>query len=364
MNHRGEDMDCSQRGHLMPPCNHRSAGARGAFRRGLLAGMLFILSGCQIGPAGPAATADTFTYQGNPLIRTEFTADPAPLVVGDTLYLYAGHDEASGSQMFNITEWLAYSTKDMREWTAHGPIMQPTDFGWAVRDAWASQVHEKDGRFWFYTAVEHDPAQGSAGKAIGVAVADSPLGPFRDAKGSALVRNEDTDGPHHWDDIDPTVWTEDDGQSWLVWGNGNCYFAPLADDMISFSGPIRTIDLPDFEEGPWVFRREGLYYLIYASRDEAIDPDERISYATAPAITGPWTWRGEVTGSAENSFTIHPGVAEFGDEWYLFYHVGTLQIGEQSGGLGRRAVAVERLEFAEDGLILPVAQTDAGILRP
>ncbi len=343
---------------------HGSIGTSVALRPALVAGMLFALSGCQIGPAGPGATTATFTNQGNPLIRTEFTADPAPLVVGDTLYLYAGHDEASGSQMFNITEWLAYSTKDMREWTAHGPIMQPTDFSWAVRDAWASQVHEKDGRFWFYTAVEHDPAQGSAGKAIGVAVADNPLGPFRDARGSALVRNEDTDGPHHWDDIDPTVWTEDDGRSWLIWGNGNCYFAPLADDMISFSGPIRTIDLPDFEEGPWVFRREGLYYLIYASRDEAIDPDERISYATAPAITGPWTWRGEVTGSAKNSFTIHPGVAEFGHEWYLFYHVGTLQIGEQSGGLGRRAVAVERLRFGEDGLILPVEQTDAGILGP
>lgn len=326
--------------------------------------MLLALGGCQTAPVGPETPGAIFTYQGNPLVRSEFTADPAPLVVGDTLYLYVGHDEATGSQMFNITEWLAYSTKDMREWTAHGPIMRPADFRWAARDAWASQVHEKDGRFWFYTAVEHDPAQGSSGKAIGVAVADSPLGPFRDAKGSALVRNEETDGPHHWDDIDPTVWTEDDGQSWLIWGNGNCYYAPLAEDMISFSGPIRTIDLPDFEEGPWVFRREGLYYLIYASRDEAIDPDERISYATAPGITGPWTWRGEVTGSAENSFTIHPGVAEFGEEWYLFYHVGTLQIGEQSGGLGRRAVAVERLQFAEDGSILPVEQTVAGIRRP
>lgn len=338
--------------------------SRWATHSALLAGLLVALSGCQTHLADPSVQGATFAYQGNPLVRTEFTADPAPLVVDDTLYLYVGHDEAAGGQMFNITEWLAYSTKDMREWTAHGPIMKPTDFDWAARDAWASQVHEKDGRFWFYTAVEHDPAQGSTGKAIGVAVADHPLGPYRDAKGSALVRNEDTDGPHHWDDIDPTVWTEDDGQSWLIWGNGNCYFAPLADDMISFSGPIRTIDLPDFEEGPWVFRRDGLYYLVYASRDEAIDPDERISYATSSAITGPWTWRGEVTGSAANSFTIHPGVAQFRDEWYLFYHVGTLRIGDQAGGLGRRAVAIERLHFDVNGMIVPLEQTDEGILRP
>ena len=115
--------------------------------------------------------------------------------------------------MFNITEWLAYSTNDMRTWTAHGPVMKPTDFAWVQKDAWASQVHEKDGKFWFYTAVEHDPAT-SHGKAIGVAVADSPLGPFVDARGSALVRNEDTKGPHHWDDIDPTLWTEPDGWSY------------------------------------------------------------------------------------------------------------------------------------------------------
>lgn len=304
----------------------------------------------------------TFTYQGNPLIRDRHTADPAPLVVGDTLYLYVGHDEARGAQMFNITEWLAYSTSDMKTWTYHGPIMRPTDFSWVSRDAWASQVHLKNDRYWLYTAVEHDEAQGSHGKSIGVAVADNPLGPFRDALGRALVKNEDTEGPHHWDDIDPTVWTEDDGSSWLIWGNGNCYIAPLADDMISLAGPIRQIDLPDFEEGPWIFRRGDIYYLAYASMDKAISPDERISYATASSIEGPWTWRGEITGSAANSFTIHPGIAEFKGEWYLFYHTASLTVGDQHGAIGRRAVAVERMRFSDDGLILPVTQTERGIL--
>ena len=330
--------------------------------RVLLLAAPFLLAGCVMHQQ--PMSGDTFAYAGNPLIRDRHTADPAPLVVGDTLYLYTGHDEARGDQMFNITEWLAYSTKDMRNWTAHGPIMQPTDFGWAARDAWASQVHEKDGRYWFYTSVEHDPEQGSHGKAIGVAVADHPLGPFRDALGRALVRNEDTDGPHHWDDIDPTVWTGDDGQSWLIWGNANCYIAPLADDMVSFSGPIRQIDLPDFEEGPWIFERGGTFYLAYASMDKTISPDERISYATAPSIEGPWTWRGQITGSAANSFTIHPGIAEFRGEWYLFYHVGTLDLPGVKGGLGRRAVAVERLRFDADGMILPVEQTEAGALPP
>ncbi|WP_245978786.1 glycoside hydrolase family 43 protein [Aurantiacibacter xanthus] len=327
-------------------------------------------TGCATQPGGKApmaapgapAAGTTYTYTGNPLFRDVFTADPAPLVVGDTLYLYAGHDQAGEGQMFNITQWLAFSTKDMKTWTAHGPIMQPTDFSWVISDAWASQVIQKNGKFWLYTAVEHDPAQGSHGKAIGVAVADSPLGPFRDARGSALVRNEDTDGPHTWDDIDPTVWTDDDGTSWLIWGNANCYIAKLAPDMISLDGPIRQIDLPDFEEGPWIFKRGDLYYLVYASMDKSISPDERISYATAPSINGPWTGRGELMGSAANSFTIHPGVAEFQGEWYMFYHVGTLDVGGLKGALGRRAVAVERMHFRPDGLIDHIEQTDAGIL--
>ena len=207
----------------------------------LLAGIT-LLASCTTLSADPAASGQTIVNHGNPLFRDRYTADPAPLVVGDTLYLYVGHDEARGEQMFNITEWLAYSTKDMQTWTFHGPIMKPTDFSWVEKDAWASQVHEKDGKFWFYTAVEHDPA-GSHGKSIGVAVAESPLGPFRDAKGRALVRNEDTQGPHHWDDIDPTVWTEEDGTSWLIWGNGNCYMARLKPNMIEFDGSIRQIEL-------------------------------------------------------------------------------------------------------------------------
>lgn len=151
----------------------------------------------------------------NPIIRDKFTADPAPIVVGDRLYLITGHDEAQRDEMFNMREWLAYSTTDMRNWTDHGPIMRVTDFRWAKQDAWASQMIEKDGRFWFYAAVEHDDTH--PGKAIGVAVSDSPTGPFIDAKGSALITNEMTPkGTHSWEDIDPTVFTDDDGTTWIA----------------------------------------------------------------------------------------------------------------------------------------------------
>ena len=310
-----------------------------------------------------ASQGETALPGSNPIIRDRFTADPAPLVVGDRLYLYVGHDQATGSEMFNMREWLVYSTTDMRHWTAHGPIMRVADFRWASRDAWASQVIRSNGRYWLYAAVEHDDTH--PGKAIAVAVSDSPTGPFVDARGSALITNEMTPrGTHSWEDIDPTVLTDDEGTTWIAWGNRQCYIARLKPNMIEIDGPIIEITPPHFEEGPWLHRRGDLYYLVYASLDRSTHRDERISYATAPAITGPWTYRGELTGSGRNSFTIHPGIAEFRGNTYLFLHNAALTIGDQSGAIGRRAVTVEYLHFNADGTMRPVVQTDAGVSIP
>lgn len=317
--------------------------------------------------AGCGSTRDAYTDLAvasrdgrNPIISDKFTADPAPMVHDGRLYLYVGHDEAGEGEMFRITEWLLYSTDDLVTWRDHGPVLQPEDFSWASRDAWASQVIEKDGRFWFYTTVEHNETD--HGKAIGVAVADSPAGPFKDARGSALVRNSDTpDGPHWWDDIDPTAFEDEDGTVWLYWGNTVLYAAPLSEDMISLAGDIRRVPMPHFVEGPWLFKREGLYYLAYAGIDEAEHEWEQIYYATAPTVTGPWTFGGKVMGIAENSFTIHPGIVEFQGAWYLFYHNAALSIDGVEGALGRRSVRAEPLFFNTDGSIRPVVATDAGL---
>ena len=312
--------------------------------------------------AGPLA-AQGMAPGSNPIIRDKFTADPAPLVVGDTLYLYTGHDQATGQEMFNMREWLVFSTKDMKTWTPHAPIMNVKDFKWAQKDAWASQVIEKNGKFWFYAAVEHDNTH--PGKAIGVAVSDSPAGPFKDAKGSALITDQMTpEGKHSWEDIDPTVFTDDHGTTWIAWGNRDCYIAKLKDNMIELDGPIRKITPPHFEEGPWLHKHGELYYLIYASLDRPRQTDEHVSYATATSLDGPWTYRGELTGPARNSFTIHPGIAEFKGQSYIFLHNAALSIGNEKGALGRRAVTVEYLEYNPDGTLKPVMQTEAGISAP
>lgn len=314
-------------------------------------------------PAAIAAPRPNEAVGSNPIIKDKFTADPAPLVVGDRLYLYVGHDEARGDEMFTMREWLAYSTTDMKRWTAHGPIMNVKDFKWAKSDAWASQMIRKNGRYWFYAAVEHDNSQ--PGKAIAVAVSDSPTGPFVDARGSALITNQMTPkGLHSWEDIDPTVFTDDDGTSWIAWGNRQAYLAKLKANMIEIDGPIQEITPPHFEEGPWLHKKGDLYYLTYASLDRSDHKDERISYATAPSLRGPWSYRRELTGSGENSFTIHAGIVEFRKNWYIFLHNAALTIGDQKGAIGRRAVTVEHLSYNKDGTIVPVKQTAAGISVP
>lgn len=329
-------------------------------------GLLVLAGACSAGKSGDkscvrdADSLPTFTFEGNPLVRDKFTADPAPLVSRDRLYLYVGHDEyypgqdsASGGKEFNITEWLCYSTADMKVWTDHGAVLSPADFKWATGEAWASQVVEKDGRFYYFTTVQGGGPY--TGKCIGVAVADNPTGPFADAIGRPLVSDDMTDNGKRgwWNDIDPTVLLDGD-DAWLCWGNGTCFLARLKPSLTEIDGDIRTVDVPNYVEGPWLHKHNGTYYLTYASMGQG---RENISYATATSMDGPWTPRGELTGMAENSFTIHPGIICFNGGWYLFYHNATLEIDGRKGAIGRRAVCVDTLRYDSLGLMLPVVQS-------
>lgn len=306
-----------------------------------------------------AGSQKSFVADGNPMIKDKFTADPAPMVHNGRLYLYVGHDEyyegqdgASGGREFNITEWLCYSTKDMKKWVDHGSVLKPTDFKWAVGEAWASQVVEKNGKFYYFTTVQ--AGEPFTGKAVGVAVSDSPTGPFVDAIGKPLVHDKMTDNGARgwWNDIDPTVLIEGD-EAWLCWGNGTCFMAKLKPSLTELDGEIKVINLPRFVEGPWLHKKDDLYYLTYASMGRG---RETIAYATSKSMEGPWEYRGVLTGEAENSFTIHPGIIEYKDKWYLFYHNAVLTIDGIKGAIGRRSVCVEELHYNEDGTMKYVEQ--------
>lgn len=294
----------------------------------------------------------------NPIFKDAFTADPAPLVYNGRLYVYVGQDEAKDGELFTMTGWRCYSTTDMKTWTSHGVIMKPTDFSWGAADAWASQVVERNGKFYLYVTVTGKSPYG--GRNIGVAVSDSPTGPFKDARGTPLIRDNMTNFGKTWDDIDPTVMIDDDGQAYLCWGNPNCYLVKLKSTMIDIDGTIAQITPPNYAEGPWLYKRNNMYYLAYPAFVPGVG-SEQICYATATNVNGPWTYRGVLTGTARNSYTIHPGIIEYKGQNYFFYHNATLTLNGQGPATGRRSVCVEYLCYNTDGTIKPITQTTAGI---
>ncbi len=293
-----------------------------------------------------------FLLAANPVITNPLTADPAALVYRDTVYLYTGNDEApDNNHFYQMKKWLCFSSTNLVDWTPHGAPLSLTNFVWASSDAWAGQVIERQGKFYWYVAVT---AKG--GKAIGVAVADSPTGPFKDARGSALVSNEMTTATKiNWDDIDPTVWLDADGQAYLFWGNTVCYYAKLKENMAELDGSIQTVDVPNFTEAPWIHQHGGIYYLSYATGFP-----EKTAYATAPKITGPWTYRGLLAEFAGNCNTMHQAIIDYQGRSYFIYHNGGTQ---PNGGSFRRSVCIDYLNYNADGTIQRINQTSEGVAR-
>ena len=297
----------------------------------------------------------------NPLFSDSFTADPAITIIGKTAYAYVGKDAASAGGWFNMPAWLCYSSTDMKTWKAHGPVLAAKDFANAYPGAsWAGQVVEKDGKFYYYVTLD-----GKNGHVITVAVGDSPLGPFKEAlPNKPLVTDNMTTDSHRSNaDIDPTVWIDDDGTPWMAWGNGDCYLVKLKRNMVETEGPITKVPFRDYSEGPWLFKRNGIYYMVYAADAPGVQA-EQIGYSYAKSITGPWTYGGLLTTSAKYGFTIHPSVVEFKNQWYFFYHDGSYMLNGEIGGDCRRQVCVEYLYFNPDGTIKPITLTSEGISLP
>jgi beta-xylosidase len=293
----------------------------------------------------------------NPIIKHIFTADPAPIVHKGTVYLYTGHDTASVTATnYKMPDWHVFSSKDMVNWKDHGVLLSPQTFSWATGDAYAAQCIERGGKFyWFVSTFHKSDADSKGGAAIGVAVSDSPTGPFKDAIGKALIVNEmTTDLKHSWDDIDPTVFVDDDGQAYLFWGNGSCKWVKLKKNMTELDGSITTFKPKNYIEGPWIYKRKKLYYLVYAS---AGTKPEMIEYCTATNPAGPWTYRGIIQQNVPNSFTTHPGIIDYKGKSYFFYHNGSLP----TGGSYRRSICVDYMYYNPDGTIQEIVQTTTGV---
>lgn len=313
--------------------------------------------------AGLAATE-------NPLIGdgSVYSADPSLLADGDTLYIHAGRDEAgTTTNDFIMNEWQAFSTTDVDggDWQHHPSLMRPeTVFDWATPGrAYAGQVVKgTDGRYYWYVPV-HEAASTAADKfGIGVAVSDSPLGPWSDHAGGPIVSQTILGNDAH--NIDPTVLV-DGGRVWMYWGSFSRLMAiELQSDMKTRIGTPTSITsgVTGFFEAAWLFERNDTYYLAYAANNAGptstctpANYHACIAYSTASSPLGPWTYRGRILAPV-SSTTSHPAIAEFQGDWYMAYHTADAV----GGNHFRRSVAIDHLEWDDTqtpARILPVTTT-------
>ena len=338
-----------------------------------------------------------FESDGNPIIRDKHTADPAVLVEGDTLWLFAGHDAAGNQSGYVMKDWLLYSTTDMKHWTEYPSPLRIDDFKWAdSKQAYAGHVARgKDGKYYWYVSTNWC--------GIGVAVSDKITGPYKDALGKPLLTNKDCfASKHSWACIDPAIFIDrptpqplpvregsryyqgsssmeevtapsltggsktellsvpageaagggSDGTAYIIWGNKECYYAKLKDNMIEIDGDIHRIDVPNFTEAPWMHKYNGKYYLTYAS-----EWPEKIAYAVSDHIGGPYTPMGIISEIAGNSNTTHLAIVNFKGQWLFFSHNGGLP----DGGSYSRSIIAEPMSYDDEGGIRRIPASTQGV---
>src|SRR6187551_644826 len=293
----------------------------------------------------------------NPIIRNQYSADPTARVFGDRVYVFPSHDilatEGKGRLgWFCMEDYHVFSSANLTDWTDHGVIVTQNKAPWVRPDSysmWAPDCIERNGKYYFYfpTAAKDTIAHGR-GFTIGVAVADKPEGPFipevTPIKG---VRG-----------IDPNVFIDKDGQAYLYWSAGNIYGAKLKANMLELDSEVKTLgELPTkgLKEGPYLFERNGIYYLTYPHVENKI---ERLEYATGDNPLGPFKVAGVIMDeSPSGCWTNHHSILEFKKEWILFYHHNDLSPQFDKA----RSIRADYLHFNPDGSIQKVIPTLRGI---
>ena len=298
----------------------------------------------------------TAGFADNPIIQTNYTADPAPLVKGDTVFLFTSHDD-DNAVGFVMSNWMCYTTTDMVNWTDHGIIASLQNFSWQGGSAWAPQACFRNGK-WFLYCPLNSTLNGNQ-MAVGVLESDSPFGPYTDPIKKPLVCCS----------YDPTMFVDDDGQAYLYWGgNGPCYWIKVNQDMIATTGSNATANITgatgtaSYTEGPWLDKKGSNYYLAWASRC----CPEGIGYAMSTSPMGPWTCKGTIMDPDTASSGNHPGlIMNFKGKSYVFgfsYELQKLRLGTKVGE--RRSICVKEMTFNTDGTIVKVPWWGKGAPLP
>ncbi|KAH6700656.1 glycosyl hydrolase [Leptodontidium sp. MPI-SDFR-AT-0119] len=304
--------------------------------------------------------AVSFSSTGNPILAdgSIYSADPAPIVVDETVYILAGRDEAGPAQnSFIMNEWQIFEARAPNpnggSWTLNRNVARPGNvFSWAAPGtAYAGQiVRGSNGKFYLYAPVTQANGANSDPFAIGVAVSNSILGPYTDAHPSGPIVSQTVPSPgNNIQNIDPTVLVDSDGRVYMYWGTfGQLKACELASDMVTIKSSVTTVtSLTGFFEAPWLMKRGSTYYMLYAGNNAGqsspCTPTSYhacIAYGTASSPLGPWTFRGIVL-DIVSSTTSHPGVYQLGGEWFITYHTR-----DAVGGTHfRRSIAFDKLTW-------------------
>lgn len=281
----------------------------------------------------------------NPLITDQFTADPTARVFEGRIYVYPSHDipyspGRGRTNWFIMEDYHVFSSENLTDWTDHGVILNQTNVPWLNRqsfDMWAPDCVFKNGKYYFYFPT---------GGRIGVAIADKPSGPFKpETQPIQGVRG-----------IDPGVLIDDDGSTYLFWSG--IWMAKLKDNMVELDSKpeqVQNLPRPGLIEGPFPFKRNGIYYLTYP---HVQNKTERLEYSVAKNPLGPYEWKGVIMDElASGCWTIHQSVVNYKGQWYLFYHDKDLSPEFDKN----RSIRADKLVFNEDGTIQKVVPTLRGI---
>jgi GH43 family beta-xylosidase len=300
---------------------------------------------------------DNTLHAQNPIIRTQYSADPSARVFGNTVYLFPSHDilatEGHGRVgWFCMEDYHVFSSSNLTDWTDHGMIVQQNKVPWVRPNSysmWAPDCIERNGKYYFYfPTAPQDTLTYGRGFAIGVAVATKPEGPY-------VPQPTPIVGVHG---IDPNVFIDKDGQAYLYWSAGNIYAAKLKENMTELASDVVILkDLPTkgLKEGPYMFERNGKYYLTFPHVENKI---ERLEYSVSDNPLGPFKMTGVIMDeSPTGCWTNHHSVVQFKNQWYLFYHDRNYSPNFDKA----RSVRADSLFFNDDGTIKKVIPTLRGV---
>lgn len=300
----------------------------------------------------------TYSYADYPIVGYRFLADPGAMVYNGRVYVYCSNDDENADDGYDMSSIVCVSSSDLKNWTDHGIVFDvPRDASWSNL-SWAPSPAYRDGKFYLYF--------GNGGSAIGVAVSDSPIGPFKDPVGRAIV-NGSTPGVQPSTNMwlfDPMTFIDDDGQAYMYFGgNGqdNLRVIKLNSNMTSVSGSAGRFTVPNFFEAAWMHKHNGKYYFTYSSNPSA---GMRIDYMVSNNPMSGFTYGGVLSPQPpNNNNNNHHANVFLNGRWYQIYHNRIVASQTGVGATYHRNLAIDAFSHRADGTIVQMVNTTNGVTQ-